>query len=350
MKHRLFWRSMIGGLLALLVACGTSSRFDDKPVVDVCKIIDDADAQRILGPLTEPPKPDPGHGLAGACVWHFASPSGDRHGTLTVSMVTRASNAGSQNLGGWFEMNKTALTAMIDPHPKEVKDLSDRTFLFELSKTDASAILMRQSQTFAILRINGASSSQLESFARILAREAGARETARETNAKPIAEQSDRANDGLHGTEPQHGAIEGVAANRHDKEKEEMRVVYTMGYVEECIRADQLLRKSCERWLPQLSAKLKPYCDLPAETFEARTANAYRSFKDIFRDQTRASEPKLSTILEQARADFDKRFAIALSGSVSGFDFETLSRMLGRECSVVETEWLHQTEQPASVQ
>ena len=43
--------------------------------------------------------------------------------------------------------------------------------------------------------------------------------------------------------------------------------------------------------------------------------------------------------------DWDWDYAIigsGFGGSVSGFDFENLHRQLGRECAVIETEWLPQ--------
>jgi len=322
-------------VLFMLSACGKKSRFDEKAVLDVCQIASEAEAEGILGQLTEKPKPEPqDSGMAGNCTWRFESASG-ADATLSVMVMTHASSTGRQDPDRWFEMSLSELKASLDPHPLELKKLGDRAFLFEFPKPGLSEILMRQSRTYAILKISGANSSQLRSFAGIVAREAAAKEETRDSSVTVAADARPRA-------EPARSTGEPAAGKK--PAKDETTVLYTMGFVEECKRADDLLRKSCARWGQQLSDENRQYCDLPAETFEARTSDSYRAFKQTFSEQIKQSEAKISPLLERGRADFDRQFAKALSGSISGFDLETLSRLLGRECSVIETEWL--TQQP----
>ena len=275
---------------------------------------------------------------AGTCTWRFTSAAAGVDGRLTAMLVTDASNALPQTIGHWFAASLTEMKASLDPHPVELKNLGDRAFLYQIFKPNYSAILMLQSRTCAILRIEGASSSQLERFAAILAREAWAKDTPEAPGNQPVTTPATNAL--VRGNAPQR-TVTGNGSVDHRK-NDETRVLYTMGYMEECIRVDDLLRKSCDHWRDQLSEKNRQYCDLPDDTFEARTADDYRAFKEAFSAQIDESEPKISTVLAQGRADFEQRFARALAGSISGLELESLNRQLGRECAAIEAEWLPQ--------
>jgi hypothetical protein len=82
------------------------------------------------------------------------------------------------------------------------------------------------------------------------------------------------------------------------------------------------------------------HCELPEETFEARTAESYRAFRESWREQIEANETALSKLAADGQADFDRQFEKAIAGTVSGFDLESLNRLLKRECTTIETEWL----------
>lgn len=344
-------RVMALGLSCLLSACGKTSRFDDRPAVDVCAIVDRTDAEAILGPLTEPPDAAPPNGFAGVCNWQFESTLADRDGRLSVMVVTYASNAvaGNQSLGRWFETNMTALKASIDVHPKAVKGLGDRAFLFEFGKPGLSEILMRQGQTFVMARIDDGTSPQLEEFARVLARgfETGAGLSSKgdASGAAPAAKAAAKsaapaAADAAHSGAAATAGPPPAAADAGGRGKDKTLMWYTIPYIEQCIRADRLLRDTCERWVGQMREDLRHNCELPAETFAARTADAYRAFREKFREQIEASDPELSTALANQQAQFEQRFANELAGNMSGLELESLRRILGRECVAMEDEWL----------
>lgn len=340
MKRTALLLASISCLLLVLPGCEKKSRFDDKTSVNLCAVVSQAEAESILGPLIDEPKADPASpGLAGTCTWRFKSASAGVDGKLTAMLVTEASNTLPQSIGRWFSASLAEMKASLDPHPVELKNLGDRAFLYQIFKPNVSTIAMQQSRTCAILRIDGASSSQLERFAAILATEAAGRDVPEAPGNKPVAAATDttaRAN-------PPQGNVAGSSGGDHGK-NDETRALYTMGYMEECIRVDDLLRKSCDRWRDQLSEKNRQFCDLPDDTFEARTADNYRAFKQTFDAQINESEPKISDMLAQGRADFEQRFARALAGSISGLELESLNRQLGRECATIETEWLQSNE------
>ena len=337
MKRTALLLASISCVLLVLAGCEKKSRFDDKKTVNLCAVVSQAEAESILGPLIDEPKAEPASpGLAGTCIWRFKSAAAGVDGRLSAMLVTEASNAMPQSIGRWFSANLTEMKAALDPHPVELKNLGDRAFLYEISQPNYSSIAMQQSQTCAILRIEGASSSQLERFAAILAREAGARDVPDAPGNQPVTHAASHT---VASASAQQRSATGSGSADRGK-NDETRVLYTIGYVEECIRVDELLRKSCDRWRDQLSEKNRQYCDLPDDTFEARTADNYRAFKEAFGAQIRESEPKISDLLAQGRADFERQFARALAGSISGLELESLNRQLGRECAVIETEWL----------
>ena len=338
MSRSLLLLALVSGLLFALTGCEKKSRFDDKKTVDLCAVIGAAEARDILGPLTEEPKSEPASpGIAGTCIWRFKSNTAGIDGKLTAMLVTEASNAMPLSIGRWFSENLKEMKASLDPHPVALKTLGDRAFLYQISKPDYSAIAMQQGRTCAILRIQGASSSQLERFAAILASQAQARDTPdalgnqKVTNVAATTTKAD-----ANPSQPSATARDDAGHGKDDG----TRVLYTMGYVEQCIRVDNLLRKSCARWRDQLSEKNRQYCDLPAAPFEARTADNYRAFQQAYGTRIHELEPKLAHVLAQGRTAFEQQYAKALTGSISGLELESLNNQLGRECAAVEAEWL----------
>jgi hypothetical protein len=110
--------------------------------------------------------------------------------------------------------------------------------------------------------------------------------------------------------------------------------------VQHCIQVDDLLRRTCARIGRHLSAKNAQKCDLPAVTFEARTAGPYRAFKASFRAEIKANEAKIEAVLRKTRAAFERQFAQVRAGRVSMLDLESLAGELGDRCTVIEREWL----------
>ena len=113
-------------------------------------------------------------------------------------------------------------------------------------------------------------------------------------------------------------------------------LLLTMGAVQECIAADDLLRKSCARVRGQLPDKTRTYCELPATTFEARTARAYTAFKETFRSEIEANQADFAEVLRLAQESFDKQYARTRAGTISMMDLESLSRLLADRCPRVE--------------
>jgi hypothetical protein len=164
----------------MLTACGKKSRFDRDSEVDVCGIVSPELAARILGPLVEPPQPGPPvSGIAGSCVWQFNLPGRNSVASLSATLTTQGSNAGRVSLEWWFSASYVEMKASIDAHPVRLEDVGDTAWLYEFATPGSAQILMQQSRTYAILRIDGASSAPLKSFARELAAEA-ARKKSRE--------------------------------------------------------------------------------------------------------------------------------------------------------------------------
>jgi hypothetical protein len=117
-------------------------------------------------------------------------------------------------------------------------------------------------------------------------------------------------------------------------------VVLTMAYVQECIQADDLLRKTCARIGAQLSQRNRGYCALPPEPFEARTARAYRAFRDAHRAEIEINEAKFQKLLGKTSANFERQFGQVRAGKVSMPDLESLSGEVKDRCVTVEREWL----------
>jgi len=117
-------------------------------------------------------------------------------------------------------------------------------------------------------------------------------------------------------------------------------LLLTMGAVQECIAADDLLRKSCARVRGQLPDKTRTYCELPATPFEARTARAYAAFKETFRAEIKENEADFAEVLRRAQESFDKQYARTRAGTISMMDLDSLSRVLADRCRRVEHDGL----------
>jgi hypothetical protein len=117
-------------------------------------------------------------------------------------------------------------------------------------------------------------------------------------------------------------------------------VVMTTAYVDECRRADDLLRQTCARIGAQLSDRNKGNCALPAESFAARTARSYAAFRATYRAEIQDNEARIAGLLKTINEDFDRQFAQLRAGKVSMLDLETLNRLLRDRCSTIENEWL----------
>lgn len=155
----------------MLSGCAKKSRFDEAAVVAVCNLVSQAEAERILGRLIEQPKPQQASAVAGDCTWSFKSTSGSNRATLYAMLMTHGSSGKFQDLDRWFALSLEEAKVSLGAQPAEVKDLGDRAFLFQTPQPDHSEIWMKQGQTYAVLRITGASASQLDRFARVLASE-----------------------------------------------------------------------------------------------------------------------------------------------------------------------------------
>ena len=169
MQRNLIWLIALSSLF-VLSGCGKKSRFDESTVVNVCSIVGQAEAEGILGPLSEPPTEQQASGIAGDCTWSFKSASAGNSATLYAMLMTRGSNGKFQDLDRWFAQSLEEARVSLGAEPAKVKDLGDRAFLFQTPQPDHSEIWMQQGKTYLVLRIMGASASQLESFARVLSR------------------------------------------------------------------------------------------------------------------------------------------------------------------------------------
>ena len=117
-------------------------------------------------------------------------------------------------------------------------------------------------------------------------------------------------------------------------------VVMMTAYVEECRRADDLLRQTCARVGAQLSDRNKGNCALPAESFASRTARPYAAFRETYRAEIKDNEARIAGLLKSIGEGFDQQFAQLRAGKVSMLDLQTLNRLLGDRCAMIENEWL----------
>ena len=170
MMRNLNWLVMALSVMIVLSGCGKQSRFDEKISVNVCSIISQAEAENVLGPLSEPLREQQASGVAGDCTWSFKSSAAGNNATVYAMLMTRGSNGKFQDLDRWFETSLEEAKVSLGAEPAKVKDLGNRAFLFQTPQPDHSEIWMQQGKTYVVLRINGASAAQLESFARIFSK------------------------------------------------------------------------------------------------------------------------------------------------------------------------------------
>jgi hypothetical protein len=142
-------------------------------------------------------------------------------------------------------------------------------------------------------------------------------------------------------------AVGGIAQaqTRTDKGKAEF-VLLAMASAEECIAADALLRKSCALVGRHLSDSNRKYCELPATSFEARTARDYAAFKETYRVEIKESEADFAKLMRRLNRNFERRFAEMRAGKISMLDLESLSGLLNDRCQTIEREWLAPNRKP----
>lgn len=110
--------------------------------------------------------------------------------------------------------------------------------------------------------------------------------------------------------------------------------------METCRMADLLLRSTCFRIGAKLSERNRPLCQLPAVTFQQRTAAAWTAYQDRHRDELARAKAPVAKALALARRSFQRQFAEVLQGRVSMSELEQLQRELGERCTLVEQHWL----------
>ena len=358
------------GLLSMLAGCGKTSPVDqaqsrlaEATTLDVCAFVSQADVEGIFGPLVGPPqnpldrRPQPAapsRGLAGACGWYFKTASGYAGASASARFVTPASNVGNPYpLDPWSKVNMGEVEANFGPNPVAVDGLGDKALLFQAPQQLQAELWMQQGRTYAVVKISGASSAQLVSLARLLASGAIAMETAAADttaagqSATVASRQSPGSGEPANGQERLKDAekkaadadaqardAEALARDAADKlrqdQGEEQIVLRQMVEQEVCARADDLLRKSCAAYGRLLTDENKPYCNLPAETFAARTASSFRDFKDSYSAAIQKHQSEISDAIAEASVDFDQQYAQARAGTVSGMDLFSLSHDLGR--------------------
>lgn len=123
-------------------------------------------------------------------------------------------------------------------------------------------------------------------------------------------------------------------------------LVLTTTYVESCLWIDDLLRRTCARIGSHLSEANRKKCDLPDRSFRERIARSYPAFKDRYRDQLKAIQPRIDRTLRSTQQDLDQQFAEVRAGRVSMVDLDALGRELGDRCVTMEKEWLAPTQVP----
>ncbi len=117
-------------------------------------------------------------------------------------------------------------------------------------------------------------------------------------------------------------------------------ITLTAAYVRTCGEADTLLRNTCARIGDKLNDRNKQYCQLPAVSFEVRTARPYAEFKETYRVEFKEHDAEIAKLLAKTGKSFDAQFANVRAGKVSMDDLESLNRILGDRCVTVEKEWL----------
>lgn len=116
-------------------------------------------------------------------------------------------------------------------------------------------------------------------------------------------------------------------------------LILVEAHMRECLEADRLLRNTCARIAGHLPDANRKNCSLPVETFEERTASAYRTFEDAHADEIAAVADAIARVTRDAKQGFDHQFSEVRAGRVSMFDLETLRRVLDDTCVTTE-QWL----------
>ena len=135
-------------------------------------------------------------------------------------------------------------------------------------------------------------------------------------------------------------------AQPKDAERLETYLTFAIVYAEGCTWMDDLLRKTCARIGPHLSAPNSKMCVLPARPYSERIAKSYPALKEHFATQIKAMEPKLGKVRSSTQKSLEQQFAQVVAGKVSMLDLESLSRELGDRCVSIETEWLPSSRWP----
>ena len=136
------------------------------------------------------------------------------------------------------------------------------------------------------------------------------------------------------------GAAQGQQPAREKDEVVGMWVAMTSAMVQSCVHVDELLRKTCARAgtlpSPEKNGKL---CELPALTFEARTARPYAEFKESWRAELKANQGEETKAVAESRARFEQRFAHMRAGSFTMTELDSLSRE-AKSCANMEQRML----------
>jgi hypothetical protein len=130
-------------------------------------------------------------------------------------------------------------------------------------------------------------------------------------------------------------------ASAQDKRDAEAGIVvaHISAYIEQCKQVDELLRSTCARSGPNPPDSVRKICQLPAQTFAARTERRYLEFKQSWREEIQKNEASTAQSAQLARDGFERHFGHMRRGSFSAFDVELLDREL-RDCVKAETRWL----------
>jgi hypothetical protein len=108
----------------------------------------------------------------------------------------------------------------------------------------------------------------------------------------------------------------------------------TLVLIEHCAKVDALLRRTCGRIGTDSPPRIREHCDgLPFETFESRTAQLRRAFRDANRLALAAAEPELARQRAEAARLFERDNAHLLTpGTFSGMDLFRLRQEVDGAC------------------
>jgi hypothetical protein len=120
----------------------------------------------------------------------------------------------------------------------------------------------------------------------------------------------------------------------------------TLVQVDQCTRADELLRSTCARIGKHIPNENKKHCELPSATFNDRTSEALREFRRTHAAVLRENERDIASLMERARGDFDRRYADVRAGKVSMLNLEALWRMVSNNCAVSNSDWFSLNRKP----